>query len=420
MSASQPQSGDPASVAAALPDVHTWHDRPTSADLASLPTGPAVVLWIAADGAAVQLATTQQLKRFANSRLLEPDEEDDAPRARADLAAVVRGVRWRTVSCPFEGRWWYYRLARALHPKDYRRRIGFGSATFLALDRDAEIPDWRTTDRVYRDACDYVGPFPSHAQAQAALDGLRDLFELCRYPEQVRKAPAGKTCAYADMGRCDAPCDGSAPMSAYRERVTASFAFATGGVGAWLRGAQNEMARAAQELEFERAALIKQQIVFADRWQRQWSDSVGNAAEWRMLLVLPVTRRKAWKLFYFDIGVLIEGPIAPDRKLADVVREWLPGACAAANKGHVSPTERTEQAWLVAHLHGHREAMDALLLPIADPRDDAQLAAEIEAWRATRAKPKRTAKTTPSANERPADSPSDDSAASEPPGAPNT
>ena len=88
-------SGDESSLdssyAAALPGEHRWTGRACDDDLVPLPSCPAVYLLTDANGAAVQLATTQQLRRLLQSRLVDRGGERNA---RADLSEVTRGVRY--------------------------------------------------------------------------------------------------------------------------------------------------------------------------------------------------------------------------------------------------------------------------------------------------------------------------------------
>ncbi len=46
-----------------------------------------------------------------------------------------------------------------------------------------------------------------------------DAFDLCRYPNILKQAPRGVACAYKEMGRCPAPCDGTEALELYRVRV---------------------------------------------------------------------------------------------------------------------------------------------------------------------------------------------------------
>ena len=365
-------TGGPANplTAEALPEILRWPDRPTPADLDPLPGIPAIYLLLDAHDQPVQLATTQNLKRLATARLLD---ETRAQRGQADLAAIARAVRWRRVAAPFESRWWYYRLVRQHEPKSYRQLIGFGPAWFLHVDWHARVPEVRVTERVWCAPGHYVGPFPARRQAQHALEGLWDLFDLCRYPEQVRKAPSGQRCAYAEMNRCDAPCDGSVPLEPYIARCRQAWSFAGGHVAPWIAAAEQAMQAAARQLAFERANVLKQQLAFAREWQQKWLPVVRPAEDFNLLLAVAVTRRKARKLFLFSRGALVEGPTVPDRKLVADTRAWLepvlrdhlPAALAAAD-----PTQRMEQTWLVAHLLQNKEAATTLTLRLPNlPQD---------------------------------------------------
>ena len=372
----------------ALPSVHLWAGRPTEKDLSPLPSCPAVYLLLDADGAAIQLATTQQFRKLLQSRLLETDQ---ARSARADLAEIARGVCWREVHSTFESRWRYYLLAREMHPRDYRKLLSFGRAWFLNVDWSRTAPQIRVTERIWEIDGRCAGPWPSRAECTRALEGLWDLFELCRYPEEVARAPGGKRCAYADMGRCDAPCDGSAPMSAYVDRTRAAWRFVCGDARDWLEGAAGRMREASARQAYERAAQLAQQMRFAERWLKDWGSCVKTDRDLSYLLVVPVTRRRKWKLFLFRRGDLRDGPLLSDQKLPGESRIWLETMRQAA-----PTTDRRllmEQTWLVAHFLHHRDAQKAIIEPLPGdrcPHDlERRLSEAVAARRAQRSKPDR-------------------------------
>jgi DNA polymerase-3 subunit epsilon len=349
-------------AAAALPSRHSWTGRPQADDLAPLPGCPAVLLFVDQADTPIQLLTTQQLKRIVVSRLSEPAE---ARRGRTDLAAVTRAVRWRQVHSPFEARWWYYRLARVMHPNEYRKLVSFGPAWFLHVDWARPVPELRVTERIWCLEGEFVGPWPSHKSCQQALEGLWDLFDLCRYPEQIRKAPGGTRCAYADMGRCDAPCDGSVPLERYIERSRSAWQFARGNITSWMQSATEHMKQAAARQCYELAGQLKQQLDFAGTWRRRWSSTVRRAEHLNLLLALPATRRKAWKLFLFRQGHLTDGPLLSDRKLPTETPPWLAEQLKQP-PSQLDPVVRMEQTWLLAHLLQHKEARTALIEDLPD------------------------------------------------------
>jgi excinuclease UvrABC nuclease subunit len=358
---SGPEPSWPQDLPEALPESHSWNDRPTPDDLAPLPNTPAVYLLHDVNNQPVLLATTQALRRLLRARLVDPPPDQPG---KTDLAAVVRGVRWRALSTAFEGRWWYYRLARELHPRDYRKLANLGRVHFLAMDLDAAIPELRLTDRPWDAPGGVAGPWSTRKACQQALDGLRDLFDLCRYPEQVRKAPEGERCAYAEMGRCDAPCDGSAPLAGYRTRSHAAWHFVTRERATWIADAQQRMKAAANEMAFERASVIKNQIAFAQRWEKEWAAHVVCAEALRYLALLPITRRKAWKLMRFERGHIVDGPIIQERHLLARAPAWLQESLQQAPTA-TDAMIRTEQTWLFARvlLGEQRDATTCIRLP---------------------------------------------------------
>lgn len=351
MSAADPQT--------LLPEVLTWTAAFTAEAGSELPAAPAVCLFEDATQRPVQLLTTQHLRRLVTTRLSTPE----APvRGRANLAEVVRGVRYRIVYCPFEARWHFLRLARTLYPQRYRKLVGFGPAWFLNVDWAAPIPEINVTQQVWCAPGDFIGPWPTHKAGHEALTLLWDLFDLCRYPEQVRRAPQGTRCAYAEMGRCDAPCDGSVPLAAYVERCRAAWDFAGAGQADWMAQAEQAMRAAAATQAFERAGQIKQQLANAQRWQRQWGESAGPLPQqMERLILLPATRRRAWKVFGVRQGAVIDGPLISPRKM-DALEPWL-SATSASPLPELSPIERMEETWLVCHLLAHREGQTAITRP---------------------------------------------------------
>ncbi len=352
----------PTEIRAVLPEACAWAARPTAAELRSLPSGPAIYLLLDAAENPVQLATTQSLRRLLTARFAEVA----GPRpGRTDLTEIVRAVRWRPLGTAFEARWWYYRLARVLYPADYRRRIAFGPAYFLNVDWDRPVPELRVSERVWCQPGWFIGPWATVKTAQEALHGLWDLFDLCRYPEQVNRAPHGTRCAYAEMGRCDAPCDGSAPLAAYLERCRAAWRFAAGGVQPWIEAAAAAMQRAAAQRRYEQAGLLKRQIEFARHWQRQWGPHVRVWEQFRGLLVLRVVRRRAWKLLLHEGGHLVDGPVVADRRLAASVRTWL-AAPPEEPSADVTDTARMEQTWLVCQWLLRPRPSEGFTVPLPD------------------------------------------------------
>lgn len=372
-----PAAPDAAAILARhLPNRLKW--EPGAASAAALPAVAALVALLDEHGALVQLLSTGHLRRLVALRCAAP-----APHGlRADLGAVTGGAAWLEVHSAFEARWRYYLLARELHPDRYRALISFGPAWFLHFDAAARAAEISVCDAPGRDGDALLGSWATRAAAQRAREALDELFDLCRYPEQVRRAPRGTRCVYAELGACDAPCDGSASLESYSRRVHDAWQFAIGtDGGAALRRIESQMRTAADARDFETAARRKKHLDLARRWHAQAGAPLRAAQHWNCLIAVPVIRRSAWKPFLFSRGALLAGPVIPRRRFAAEAAKW---AQAGFPLAAVEPRLAGEQTWLVAQLRdrarreAHFEWFDAQ--PPANL--ELRLTSAIAAWKA--------------------------------------
>jgi len=206
----------------------------------------------------VQLLCVRNLRASVKRRFGEP--EDAGPSRRIDYRQIVRRIYWRRVDSAFEADWLYLQAARELFPQTYQGMVGFRPAWFIHVDPDASFPRYvKTTDLTK--SGDTIGPVEDKHAAGRLIEEVEDLFDLCRYYNVLVDAPDAKACAYKEMGRCPAPCDGSISMEQYR-RLIAWSAQVLVDPAEMVREQQRRMAAAAAELRFELAGKIK---AYADR-----------------------------------------------------------------------------------------------------------------------------------------------------------
>jgi DNA polymerase-3 subunit epsilon len=102
----------------------------------------------------------------------------------------------------------------------------------------------------------YIGPVEDKHAAARLIQLIEDAFDLCRYYNLLVEAPSAKPCAYKEMGRCPAPCDGSISMEQYRHLIDWSARTMVDPADA-IRLHKARMQQAAAELRFELAGKIK-------------------------------------------------------------------------------------------------------------------------------------------------------------------
>ena len=111
------------------------------------------------------------------------------------------------------------------------------------------------------DKAHYFGPYQGSSAAHTALETVVKIFGLytCRrsFPKDIGKE---RPCIYRDMGRCVAPCAGGVSAEEYRALVKCAEWVLDGNIKATVTSLTREMEFAAEEMEFERAAQLRDSI----------------------------------------------------------------------------------------------------------------------------------------------------------------
>ncbi len=108
---------------------------------------------------------------------------------------------------------------------------------------------------------EWLGPYISGHGVNNLISAALDAFLL---PHCSRKFPQDfgkqRPCLYAHIGKCMAVCTGKIPHALYLETLENALSMIRGGGGSMLHMLAQRMEEAAENLEFERAALLRDQI----------------------------------------------------------------------------------------------------------------------------------------------------------------
>ncbi|WP_169834436.1 excinuclease ABC subunit UvrC [Paenibacillus donghaensis] len=129
---------------------------------------------------------------------------------------------------------------------------------YLKITNEAH-PRLEVTRRVLKDKAKYFGPYPNAYaahQTKKLLDRMYPLRKCGVMPKEI--------CLYYHMGQCLAPCEKEVPKSAYEEITQSIAGFLGGGHEAIKKDLQKKMQEAAEELYFERAKELRDQIIHID------------------------------------------------------------------------------------------------------------------------------------------------------------
>lgn len=225
--------------------------------LKQVPARWVVYLFVDVDDQPVQLLCVKNLRASLKRRL--GGEEIVGPTRRVNYRELVRGVYWQRVDSAFEADVVYYEAARQLFPSTYRGMVGFRPAWFAHINPDAPFPRYTKTTDLSRQTGTLIGPLEDKHAAARLIELAEDAFDLCRYYNILVESPSARACAYKEMGKCPAPCDGSISMDQYRRLVELSVS-ALVDPADYIRDQKRRMEQAAAELRFETAGKIKSYI----------------------------------------------------------------------------------------------------------------------------------------------------------------
>ncbi|HAT54326.1 MAG TPA: excinuclease ABC subunit C [Lactobacillus sp.] len=105
----------------------------------------------------------------------------------------------------------------------------------------------------------YFGPYPNVYAAEETLHFLQKVYPLRRC-----SGYQGRPCLYYHMGQCLGACFKEVPESAYDEQIKRIKSFLNGNTAHVIKHLQAQMSDAATNLEFERAADLRDQLHYID------------------------------------------------------------------------------------------------------------------------------------------------------------
>jgi excinuclease ABC subunit C len=129
----------------------------------------------------------------------------------------------------------------------------------LRLHLKEAFPALRLVRRFAPDGALYFGPYTSSGAVRETIKVMKQVFGL-RTCKDRNFAPRTRPCLEGQMGRCLAPCSGAVPEESYRQAVHQAVQFLRGKARNLLTSLKHEMSQAAADLDFERAALMRNRL----------------------------------------------------------------------------------------------------------------------------------------------------------------
>jgi excinuclease ABC subunit C len=230
----------------------------------SIPDAPGAYQFKDAHGRVIYVGKAASLRQRLSNYFQDP--RGLPPRAAA-MVAAAEAVEWTLVRNEVEALMLEYNLIKQHRPRFNIRLRDDKSYPFLAITLDEQWPRAMVVRGRKRKGVRYFGPY-AHAYAiRDTLDLLLRTFPIrtCSPAKFRQHERLGRPCLLYHIEKCTGPCVGDIDKEAYDHLVEELVDFLDGDTDEIVRRLTNQMRGAAAELDFERAARLRDRLSAVQR-----------------------------------------------------------------------------------------------------------------------------------------------------------
>ena len=237
-------------------DPLTKSSRPLAAKLGALPAKPGVYLFKDKDSKVIYVGKAANLKSRVRSYFGTPSNLPSKTQRLVsniqDLELVVTGSEQEALILECD-------MIKKHTPRYNASLKDNKTFPYLKIDISEDWPGVRITRRVQKDGARYFGPFASAGSVRKTLRLIKKIFPYRSCSKRI-DGKDKRPCLDYYIHQCLGPCIGAVEKDEYREVINQVILFLQGKQELILRELSAKMKAAAQQLQFERAALLRDQI----------------------------------------------------------------------------------------------------------------------------------------------------------------
>ncbi|MCI1649716.1 MAG: excinuclease ABC subunit UvrC [Bifidobacterium tibiigranuli] len=231
--------------------------RPKTGDI---PAEPGVYKWRDGEGRVIYVGKAKNLRnRLTN--YFQPLSQLH-PRTQT-MVLTARSLEWTVVGTELEALTLEYTWIKEFDPRFNVVFRDDKTYPYLAVSVGEDVPRvWVTRNRKRKDTR-YFGPYAKVWDLRHSLDKLLKTFPVrtCSPAVFHRAQMTGRPCLLASIGKCSAPCVGRIGLDEHRRDCERLVGVLTGRFGkSYISSLTREMKQASADMEFERAARLRDQI----------------------------------------------------------------------------------------------------------------------------------------------------------------
>src|SRR4051794_34125240 len=244
----------------------------------TIPDAPGVYRFRDPTGRVIYVGKAKSLRNRLNSYFA--DTWSLHPRTQ-QMVTTAAAVDWVTVSSEVEALQLEFSWIKEFDPRFNVKYRDDKSYPFLAVTLNEEFPRLQVMRGAKRKGVRYFGPY-SHAWAiRETLDLLLRVFpaRTCSSGVFKRAGQIGRPCLLGYIGKCSAPCVGTVSAAEHRAIVDDFCDFMAGRTDAFVKKLESEMLAASADLEFEKAARLRDDLAALRRAMEKQTVVLGDGTD---------------------------------------------------------------------------------------------------------------------------------------------
>ena len=267
--------------------------------LENLPTSPGVYLMKNDQGEIIYVGKAINLRNRVRSyfRELKPDQAKTKALVKhiADLEYIIADneLEALVLECNLIKK---YRPKYNINLKDDK------TYPFLKITNE-DYPQVLVTRRVLKDGARYYGPYPSVNELRNSLELIRKIFPFRSCKQKV--FTNDRPCLNAHIQMCYAPCIGRISKEEYNEMIEQVALFFEGRQDGLVKRLQKEMEAAAENLEFEQAARLRDQLQAVEQIMTQQKAVLGGEDDQDVIAMARGINQCCVQVFFVRGGKII-------------------------------------------------------------------------------------------------------------------
>ena len=335
----------------------------------SIPTDPGVYRFFDAFGNVIYVGKAKSLRQRLNSYFADPAGLHFRTQTMVRTAAKVE---WTVVANELEALQLEYTWIKQFDPRFNVKYRDDKSYPWLAVTMNEEFPRVFVGRGAKKRGVRYFGPFGKAWAIRDTVDLLLRVFPMRSCTQGVfnRAKAAGRPCLLGDIGKCAAPCVGRVSADEHRGIAEDFCAFMGGNTGGIIGRIERQMYQASADLNFERAAVLRDSLTALRSVQEKNSVVLTDGLRADVVGLADDGQQVAVQVFHVVDGRILgeRGWIADradDRSLTDLLEAFLEQLYAEDQEipPHILASVEAETT-VAAHLSARRGAGVSIKVPL--------------------------------------------------------